>query len=451
MNQITEDVYVQKKFIIMNKNQEKENDNLIKTKFKSIIYKSTIILSIYILACLVFINSVYATTINSANIYSIGDCGELLKYKGIVVKVSYVQYISNGNEYPAYCLDKTKPGVESVPYMVSVKEMINDVGLWRRIVNGYPYKSIQELGVNSKQEAFTATKQAIYCYIHGNNPNDYEAIGEAGERTLNAMKQIIESSEKSNETKISNNIKINKGEDNWKQDEIDKNYLSKEFSILEQSEINNYKVKITHENKIDLGGIKVTNLHNEEKDEFIANEKFKVLIPIKNLTESGSIKINIEAKMKTKPVLYGMAPDTYYQDYALTAETYEDSKGESNDYYSKNETKIIIIKQDTETKETLEGVEFEVLDKNKNVVYTGLKTNQEGKIVIENLIPDKYFIKEVNSRNGYEIYEELVETEVSLHEQVTVNMYNNKEKKPNIEINKKEKSKEVKKLPITGM
>ena len=422
-----------------------------KTKSKYIMYKSIIILSIFILACLYFINSVYATTINLADIYSTGDCGSLLKYKGAVVKVSYVQYVSNGNEYPAYCLDKTKPGAESSPYTVSIQEMIKDVGLWRRIVNGYPYKSIQELGVNNKQEAFTATKQAIYCYIHGNNPDDYEGIGEAGERTLNAMKNIIAKSENSTETKISNNIKVNRDQDEWKQDKIDKKYISKEFSILSEAEIQNYNIQVTNENKIDIGGIKVTNLQNEEKDEFSANEKFKILIPIKNLYESGSIKINVETKMKTKPVLYGVAPSNNYQDYALTAETYEDSKGESNDYYSKNETKIIITKQDKDTYIPLENVEFELLDENRNVVYTGLKTNKDGKIIIENLIPGKYYIRETNTINGYEMYEDLIDAEVSLHEQLTVMVYNSKEKEPNIEINKLERDKEVKRLPVTGM
>ena len=82
-------------------------------------------------------------------------------------------------------------------YSVSVNEAITDVNLWRIIINGYPYKSIQELGCNNKQEAFTATKQAIYCYIHGNNPNDYQAIGEAGQRTLNALNKILQDAKNS--------------------------------------------------------------------------------------------------------------------------------------------------------------------------------------------------------------------------------------------------------------
>lgn len=70
--------------------------------------KLIILLAIFIMNGLGFMNAVYATSINSANIYSIGDCGELLKYKGIVVKTNYVQYSNNGVNYPAYCMDKTK-------------------------------------------------------------------------------------------------------------------------------------------------------------------------------------------------------------------------------------------------------------------------------------------------------------------------------------------------------
>ena len=428
-------------------------------KFK--IYKTILAFLVLILSCFGFINSVYAIKVDSADIYSIGECGSLLKYKGGVVKVSYVQYVNDGIEYPAYCLDKTKPGAETIPYNVSVSSMINDVGLWRRVINGYPYKTIEELGVDNKFEAFTATKQAIYCYIHGNNPYDYEAIGEAGERTLNAMMKIIENSQNSNETKISNNIDIKTDDGKWEQDTIEKNYISKVFSILPQANIKNYKIELTNENRIDIGGIKLTNLENQERSEFSPNEKFKILIPIKNLNESGSIKIKASAQMATKPVLYGMAPDSSYQDYALTAEIYEDSMGETTDYYSQNETKIIIVKFDSETKSPLENVEFDLLDENKNVVYTGLKTDKDGKIVVENLIPGKYYIKETKTLEGYQANEECIDAEVLLHQQLTVNVYNNKEEKPKVEIQPSEKTKEVKtkevkteqvkRLPVTGM
>ena len=243
-------------------------------KVKRNFSKVVLLISIFILNVLVFINSSYAASINSAYLYSIGDCGQLLKYRGSIVKVSYVQYDYNGMQYPAYCLDKTKPGAETQSYTVSVNKAINDVGLWRIIVNGYPYKTIEELGVASKEEAFTATKQAVYCYIHGNNLADYQGIGLAGERTLNAMYRILNNAQNSNETKISNTIQINKNVDDWKQDEIDKNYLSKTFSVSADSNITSYTITLSRENGRDLGGIKLTNLQNQEINTFGASEKF---------------------------------------------------------------------------------------------------------------------------------------------------------------------------------
>lgn len=398
----------------------------------------------------IFLNSVYAENISSANIYGVGDCGCLLTYKGVTVKVSYVEYNHNGISYPAYCLDKTKPGAETTPYTVSIQSMVQDVGLWRRIINGYPYKSIGELGVANKEEAFTATKQAVYCYIHGNNPDDYGAIGEAGERTLNAMKNIINNAQNSNESKLSSTITINKNISEWKQDNIDKNYVSRTYSISAKSNVSNYKITLTKEGSSDLGGIKLTDENNNEQTEFASNQKFKILVPIKNMTEKGVLNLKAEAEVETKPILYGTAPDSGYQDYALTAATFENSTGSANDEYQKNETKIIIIKKDQENEKRLEGVEFELLDENRQTVYTDLKTNKEGKIVIENLIPGNYYIKEIRTIDGYEIYDQPIKVDIELNQEITVTINNKKEEKPQIDTTKKA-NKELKKLPVTGM
>lgn len=335
-----------------------------------------------------------------------------------------------------------------------MQEAIKDVGLWKIIVNGYPYKSIEELSVANKEEAFTATKQAVYCYIHENKLEDYEGIGEAGQRTLKAMYQIVNAAQNSNETKVSSTIEINKLEDEWKQDEIEKQYVAKTFYVTANANIKNYKINITKENAKDIGGIKITDMQNKEKNEFASNEKFKVLVPIKNMTETGVFKLIVEGQVQTKPILYGVAPDNGYQDYALTAATYEDGAGEKSDEYPENETKIIIIKEDEITKERLENTEFELLDENKKVLYSDLKTDKEGKIEIKHLIPGKYYLKETKAKEGYEAYEELIELQIALHEQYTITVSNNQEEKPKIEIENKIKSKEVReinKLPVTGM
>ena len=315
------------------------------------------------------------------------------------------------------------------------------------MINGYPYKTIEQLGVANKEEAFTATKQAIYCCIHGNNPQDYEPIGEAGIRTLNALNNILDNAKNSTQTQISNTITINRLSEKWEQDKIEKDYISKTYLVSAQGKIESYKIEI--ENELDIEGIKITDENNKEKQEFTEGENFKVLIPIKNITRDAKIKIQVESTIETKPVLYGKSPDSSYQDYALTTATYENGTGYINEQYQKNETKIVIIKQDAQTKEKLENVEFELLNENKDVIYSNLKTDKEGKIILENLIPQKYYIKETKTLDGYEAYEDLIEVDINLNEELTVTVNNSKEEEPTIE--KISKEKEVRKLPVTGM
>ena len=435
-----------------------EKNNIIKFKkkgnIKDKIKKIFIVIASLILSFLGFTNIAYAQSIDTAHIYEVGDCGQLLKYKGVRVITKYVEYTYNGEHYPAYCLDKTKKGAEGDGYTVSVTDAINDVGLWRVIINGYPYKTIEELGVANKEEAFAATKQAVYCYIHGNRIEDYEPIGEAGQRTLNALKKIVNDANNSTATQISSTITINKNDKEWTQDNLDKNYVSKTYSVTAGASISNYTITVSKENAEDIGGIKLTDENNKEKSEFMPNEKFKILIPIKNLTEEGKINLTVQAKIDTKPILYGMAPNSSNQDYALTAATYEDGTGSASDTYFKNETKITVIKKDQESGETIEGVEFALLDENENPVYTNLKTNEDGKVEIPNLVPGTYYLKETKTIDGYELYDQLIKVDVGLNEEVTVTVNNRKEDVPEIEktnTSKSVKSLEVKKLPVTGM
>ena len=347
---------------------------------------------------------------------------------------------------------KQNHGAEEGSYTVSIDKAIQDVILWKIVTNGYPYKTIGELGVANEKEAFTATKHAIYSYIHGNQLSDYEAIGEAGQRTLNAMYKIINDANNSAEVQISNKVDIQKIQKNWKQDSLESQYVSKTYKISAKTNIDKYKVSVTDENGQVIEGMKITDETNEEKEEFNSNEIFKILIPIKHMTEDKTIQIQIETKVETKPILYGKAPSSNLQDYALTASTYEDGTGETQDYYSKNKTKLIIIKQDKETEEKLQGVEFQVLDENKNVIYTNLETDENGRIEVGNLIPGKYYIKETRTISGYEIYEDLIEVDINLNEEMTVTVNNLEEEKPEIQKttdNKEVTSKRI--LPVTGM
>lgn len=416
---------------------------------KKIVKIIFVILMLLILNSLSILNSVQAVNLGNIHVYSAGDCGSLLKYKGITLKVTYVEYNSEGVAYPAYCLNRELLGVGEIgDYDLDASNVVKDVNLWRIIINGYPYKTLEELGVANKQEAFAATKQAIYCYIHGNDVNEYSPIGEAGERTLNALKKIVENANNSKETKISNLLTINKNVENWKQEG---KYLVKHYSVTSAASMNKFTVKIEKANHELPEGIKIVNDKNEEKNEFNAVENFKVIVPIQNLRNEGDFKLIVNGKINTKPVLYGKSYNSNYQDYALTGATYEDGIGEVNDNYDKNKTKIIINKKDGETGIKLEGTEFELLNENKEVVYNNLVTNSDGKVVIEGVVPGKYFLKETKAKDGYIKYSDLIPLTVNYNQEFTITVSNSKEDKPKFETTTGSSEIEVKKLPVTGM
>ena len=397
-----------------------------------------------------------------------GECGRLLKYKGIDVKVTYVYYEKEGIRYPAYCMDKTKPGVtEGNEYYVSIEDRIHDVNLWRYVINGYPYKSYQELGCQNEKEAFAATKQAIYCYIHGNDVDSYEGIGEAGERTVKALRKIVNDAKNMKDVQNSNIIDINKVESSFKQDETEKEYVSKIYEVKSRASSLEYNVTIIEEKGKEIEGIKITDLKNNVKSKFQAGEKFKILIPIERLKNEGNFKIKIDSKVKTKPVYYGKTSKPGYQDYALTAATYEDSNVIINEEYFENKSDIKIIKLDKETQEKIEGVEFQILDENKNVKYSNLVTNKNGEIYIKHMMPGTYYIVETKEKEGYIKNPNVIKVDIKINEKVEVKINNLKEEKPKIQIDEKEieatvekiskdnkisnHSKVIKKLPVTGM
>ena len=86
------------------------------------------------------------------------------------------------------------------------------------------------------------------------------------------------------------------------------------------------------------------------------------------------------------------------------------------------------------------------------------ETDENGEIEIKQVLPGKYFIKEIKAPEGYELNEEIAEISLKLNEKKTITIQNNKiiveipektiEEKPQT---LEQPIKEVKKLPVTGM
>ena len=408
---------------------------------------------VMILGNFISIFSFASFNIDSANLYSKGDCGRLIKKNGTVIKTSFIVYSKDGKEYPAYCLDKSKPGVgEAGGYNVSINSTISNVMVWKTITNGYPYKTPAELGCANNEEAFMATKMAVYTALYDYQMSDFEGIGDAGYRVINAINNIVSAARNSSSTKISSDLKLTSDSNLFELDSINSKYISQTFKVTANGPMQNYKINLS--GNIPEGTI-ITDINNNQKNGFKSKEKFKILLPISNLGQGGDLNIKVESGVQTKPIFYGISPNSANQDYAVTGATYEDGVGEATLTYSKNETKLKVFKQDSETREVLAGAKFDLLDSEKNVLYTNLTSDENGLILINNLMPGTYYLKETKAPNNYLVYEDYIKLEVGFNEEISIIVNNNKGEKPTIEVTKNKvtvKQKMIEnKLPKTGM
>ena len=371
------------------------------------------------------IESLAVLEVGQRNVFPKAECEKLLTYKGTPIRTTYVAYIKDGVEYPAYCLDVTLDGVgERGEYVVNGADKLRDVNVWRAIINGYPYKSLEELGAANGQEAFTATKQAVYTMVHNRNISDYGAVdSDSGRRTYQIYCNIVNAARNSNEQLVDNvYTNLHTVTDEWKIYN-NENTLYKEYYA--DSNVNNGKYVISLSGELP-SGIKMVNMSGEEKSEFKMNEHFKILIPMESLEKSGNFNINATAKLETKPVMYGTTTIPGTQDYALTGFMYEEVGSSIEENYLKNTTKISILKTDEESGEVLENVKFDLLDSNEEKLYEDLTTDKDGKIIIENIMPGKYYIKEIESLEGYELNTEVYEVEIKYGEEKELVITNKK-------------------------
>jgi len=125
------------------------------------------------------------------------------------VKTQYYTYYNYRSEatgattqIPAYCVDPNLYGVpvlapdEGTPIKYSATEKGNDPKIIGIIANGYPHIDMATMGVNSIEEAYYATKTALWCYLIpgwdvsklGVNPALTGADKAAAERVLQATR-----------------------------------------------------------------------------------------------------------------------------------------------------------------------------------------------------------------------------------------------------------------------
>ncbi|MCI9582022.1 MAG: Cys-Gln thioester bond-forming surface protein, partial [Oscillospiraceae bacterium] len=143
------------------------------------------------------------------DVYAKGRALDWLTMNGSVKEQHYTYYRFESaqgggtKEIPAYCVDPRLYGVpalvpEGTPIKYSAPDTVSDPKVCGIIGNGYPHEPLSTLKLNSPEEAYYATKTALWIYLLGGwsisglgiNPNLSRADREAAQRVLEATKWI---------------------------------------------------------------------------------------------------------------------------------------------------------------------------------------------------------------------------------------------------------------------
>lgn len=404
-----------------------------------IIKKSVSIFMLLIILLSSISNIVLAETeINEAYIEDKGDCGLHLQYwkesAGVwsYIVCHYVSYNKDGKEYPAYCLQQDLHGVgDTDNYSVDIETVLDDVRVWRTIINSYPYKSPQELGLDNEYDAFVATKQAVYCVIYDWNPyTRYRGGDDRGNAIANCICQLVEIGRNGTQTPYSDGINIEKVGDLKE----DGDYYSQEYRPICGVDTENYTITAT--SGLPNGTI-ITDLSNNEKTTFSGGENFKIRIPKSGLTNNINSIFSIKAKAKIYPIFYGKTRIAGTQDYALTYDPYSFISGTGKLNIQANTGKIVINKTDDETSEPVSGVTFQ-LTKEDGTIVANATTNENGVATFSGLYQSKYILKEIATDEKYVLNNKEFDVDVTYNGTTTIDV-ENEHKKGNLKIYKVDK------------
>lgn len=369
------------------------------------------------------------TALNKVNLYVKEESkGQLLTWKGVIDARNFapdviVYKAEDGKEYPAFCANPNKGGVENFAaknYDVDVDRLDKDPHVWGAITNGYPYKTPAELGVKNAYEAYYITKMAVWAIVHDNysNLNDWKANGSQNNHVEKAMKALVAKG-RANTAVYPTWLAVNPKSTTVSVDEKDSNYISQTYTLKSNVDIKSYRVVI--DGNVPAGA-KVTDVSNKEKTEFAGSEMtFKVLIP--KDSPKGEFRVLVKGKLENKSVLFGVAHDEKKQNYYVSPlPSYNGDSWvqlayapEGGDVPDTPETPtattdVQILKVKKGTKEGLAGAVFKVEVDGKTIGH--YVTDKNGEIKIEKVtgtlsvteeVPPKGYVLDENSHKDVEI------------------------------------------------
>ena len=393
--------------------------------------------------------------LGEVQIYNGGVEMSYLSINGRIRSQIYTYYnYDNGSgstrEIPAYCVNPNTLGVpqtvgvgESIEYLAD--EKASDPKVVGIVANGYPTRSLAELGLENKYQGYYATKMALWCYLLSNwdinnlkvNPNLTGVELQRAQKILAAAKDIYARGTAWNEM-LSPEVTCTPDRDTAYEVTIDgKQYKQQVFTFWSKTWVCDYSVNVAFSVPDDVpDGTRIVDMNNQDITTITTEGtgdgyagKFKILYPLESVQgKTGSVQLSFNTNVYKYALFFAICQekDEYgeLQNYVVDTDPTTTMQLSAYSNYSDGttieyETGLRIIKYETGTEIPISGALFEVIGPDGDSVGTFV-TNGDGRIeiplkksgnytVVEREAPQHYMISEEPAQNVTVVYDEVAE------------------------------------------
>ena len=401
----------------------------------------------------VFAASTPEEALGEVQIFNSGYEMSYLSINGRIRTQIYTYYnYDNGSgitrEIPAYCVNPNTVGVpqtvgpgESIEYLA--EEKTSDPKVLGIVANGYPTRSLEELGLENKYQGYYATKMALWCYLLSNwdinnlkvNPNLTGVELQRAQNILAAAKDIYARGTAWNEI-LAPQVTCTPDRETAYQVTIDgKPYKQQIFTFWSKTWVCDYTVNVSFTDPsmvpegtriVDMNNRDITTITTEATGDGYAG-KFKVLYPLESIEgETGSVQLSFSTNVYQYAVFYAICQqkDQYgeLQNYVVDTDPTTTMRLSAYSNYADGptveyETGLRILKYETGTEIPISGCRFEVIGPDGDSVGVFV-TDGEGRIEIPLSKAGNYTVIERDSASHYVISEEPAQNVTVVYDEV---------------------------------